>query len=75
MCIICNCSDDGDEFLLAFLKAQRAMKEAKDAMLKCSKSSVDKTAAKQYDRVHKEMVRLIKEWNRLEEKREQHPDA
>ena len=69
MCIICNC--DGGEMLSAFESARQAMKRSKEAMLKCSKSSCDKVAAKQYDKVHKEMVRLIKEWNTLEEKREQ----
>ena len=40
------------------------MKKAKDEMMKCS--SVDR----RYDAIHKKMVRLIKEWNSIEQERE-----
>ena len=71
MCIICNCDTDGDEFLNAFESSRQAMRRAKEAMLKCSRSSTNKAISVRYDKTHKEMTRLIKEWNKLEQKREQ----
>ena len=64
MCIICNCGADGENFLASFSLSRDAMKKAKDEMMKCS--SVDR----RYDAIHKKMVRLIKEWNSIEQERE-----
>lgn len=73
MCIICNmpdfkCEPAGD-FLNSFRQAQKAMKRAADAMLLVSKTAHMEHRAR-YDGVHKQMVRQIREWNKLEEKRE-----
>lgn len=70
MCIICNCGDDGDEFLSAFASARIEMKRAKEAMLKCSQVATTTSDRAKYDTTHKAMARLIREWNRLEESRE-----
>lgn len=74
MCIICNTNDDpsADAFLTAFAAAQRNMKEAAAAMLAVSNVCAPKHRDR-YDRIHKEMVRQIREWNKLEEKREHDP--
>jgi hypothetical protein len=75
MCIICNMPDFKDDvasdFLNKFEVAQKAMKQATEAMLVCSKTAYPQYRP-HYDAVHKEMVRQIREWNKLEEKREQH---
>jgi hypothetical protein len=72
MCIICNCGDDGDSFLTAFLNSQRAMRNAQDWMRRCSTHAVDAESRKRYDATHKRMVKLMREWNALEEFRENH---
>jgi len=88
MCIICNVAigndvsaimhnvDAAEKFLEEFERAQKAMKSAADAMLAVSKiKELDQypETRKRYDAVHKDMVRQIREWNRLEEKRERNP--
>ena len=70
MCIICNCGDEGDEFLYAFELSRDAMGNAKEAMLKCTKTAKTQQDRARYDAVHKAMVRLTHAWNRLEERRE-----
>lgn len=71
MCIICNCgSGDGDDFLVTFESARIAMNQAKEAMLKCSKTATSEEAKDRYDATHKKMAKLIREWNKLEEFRE-----
>ena len=70
MCIICNAGDVGDDFLSAFESSRSAMRDAAKAMLKV-KAAAPQHAA-QYDRAHKQMVRLIREWNKVEMLREQH---
>ena len=76
MCIICNMGSDfdkihkADEFLLAFEQSRQTMKRAADAMLVCSKIAITADDRKRYDSVHKKMVRKIRAWNKLEEKRE-----
>jgi hypothetical protein len=78
MCIICNCGDDGDEFLSAFEQARAGMKAAKAAMLKCAESAVHPAtsapyheARARYDAMHKKIARLLREWNSIEQEREQ----
>jgi hypothetical protein len=82
MCIICNVVTDDDphgrldtanEFLASFERAQKAMKDAADAMLKVSKLPPYPEIRKRYDMMHKEMVRQCREWNKLEQKREHTP--
>ena len=74
MCIICKMGDDGaglnaaDEFLREFGIAQQAMRKATEAMLACSR--VDEN----YDRTHKQMVRLLREWNGITHTREHRPE-
>lgn len=70
MCIICNCGDTGDEFLIAFEGVKHEMKRAKDLILKCSQVAVDAESRRQYDATHKAITRMIHDWNRLEEFRE-----
>jgi hypothetical protein len=76
MCIICNVGDvmenveTAEQFLSAFAGAQKAMKTAADKMLEVSKIACTADDRKRYDAIHKEMVRQIREWNRLEQKRE-----
>ena len=64
MCIVCNCDEAGDDFLIKFERARSAMKEATEAMRRCSEIHRD------YDRTHKLMVKLTREWNRVEQQRE-----
>lgn len=73
MCIICNAGDAGMLFLNEYAHARHHMKRAADAMLLCSATKpglkrIDQR--KQYNKTHKRMVRLIREWNRLEQFRE-----
>ncbi len=64
MCIICRCGDDGNRALDAFALSRTAMQRAAVAMKICSATDPG------YDATHKKMVKLMREWNRLEESRE-----
>ena len=72
MCIICRlgAKDDFDgpkkatAFLDAFERAKGAMQAATDAMAECAKMDPH------YDRTHKRMVSLQRDWNRIEQERE-----
>ncbi|MDE2103232.1 MAG: hypothetical protein KGL39_38655 [Patescibacteria group bacterium] len=71
MCIICKCNgvnpndpEPGSDFLSAFYDVQRAIETAKAAMHRCAK--VDRS----YDASHKAIVRMQRDWNRLEHYRE-----
>ena len=78
MCIICNCphfSEAPDEFLRAFEDARQAMKRAEAAMLKVSAEAIRPEDSRRYDAIHKQMVHLRREWNKLEQKREHEPPA
>lgn len=77
MCIICAMAKHEDvdtacEFLSAFHRAQANMKISAELMKRCSEIAVRPATKKQYDRTHKKMVRLMKEWNKLEHFREAH---
>lgn len=77
MCIICNTpihDKTAEEFLIEFAAAQSRMKAAAQRMLEVSKVAIQPKDRERYDRIHKEMVRQIREWNKLEEKRE-HEEA
>lgn len=77
MCIICNFTTPdeqfggcGDRFLSAFSASRANMKRAADEMLICSKTAPTPEARKLYGRAHKKMVRIIRDWNRIEQERE-----
>lgn len=75
MCIICNVPATGtftaaDDFLSAFEQSRQAMRSAADHMLEVSKIAISAEDRRRYDMMHKEMVRQIRAWNGLEQKRE-----
>jgi hypothetical protein len=72
MCIICNAktSDFAVEFLSQFDRSRSAMQSAATAMLECSRNAATPDSKKRYDMTHKAMMRLIRDWNRLEQVRE-----
>lgn len=75
MCIICNCGDnhkEADIFLGSFERARNAMRRAVDAMKVVSTVATTKDDRKRYDRTHKKMVRILRDWNRIEQEREAH---
>lgn len=57
-------------FLHHFGEAQKQMKLASDAMLAFKATMTDKDAIKRYDRTHKQLVRLSRDWNCIEHHRE-----
>jgi len=76
MCIICN-SETGDTFLNEFSIASAAIERAKNAMLECSKNAVGEFAGvsdaemrARYDKIHKKIARMLREWNSIEHERE-----
>lgn len=80
MCIICNASagdkplttiDEASDFLAEFKGAQDAMKAATARMLTLSKTMAIPEHRKRYDRTHKQMLRVIRDWNNIEHTREQ----
>lgn len=74
-CIVCNCDDVGLEFLDKFSEVQKKMKEASVSMLQCSKVAKDIGTRRRYDKVHKKMVKILKDWNKIEHERERCTDA
>jgi len=77
MCIICHCGDEGDDFLTEFARTSAAMARAKQSMLKCSHTAVDPVtkapdlkARAAYDKTHKKIARMLREWNSIEQERE-----
>ena len=69
MCIICNMPapagvDDATEFLHRFYRALQEMKDATRAMQRVAKFN------RHYDRTHKKMVRITREWAKVEHERE-----
>lgn len=71
MCIICNMPApegvfEAEKFLHHFELAGNNMKLAADNLKLC----YDLTKRKSYDRTHKKMVKLMRDWNRLEHERE-----
>lgn len=71
MCIICESEMAGDRFLAAFKQSREAMEKASVAMLAASMAAATPEGKRRYDRTHKAMVRLMREWNSLEASREQ----
>ena len=69
-CIVCNCDNMGLDFLSEFSKAQNNMRLASRLMFACSKVAEDEETKKRYDKAHKKMVKIIKEWNKIEHERE-----
>lgn len=70
MCIVCNCGDAAFPYLDAFAAASAHMERAATAMLDCAKVAKTPEQRKQYDATHKAMVRLKREWHKLEHTRE-----
>lgn len=74
MCIICNMpdfkSEIADDFLFKFAAAGKLMADAATAMLECSKIANKPEDRKRYDTLHKTMLRMKRDWNRLEQERE-----
>ena len=75
MCIVCNVPDTdlAYGYLDANETARRAMREAADKMLACSRAAATPESRRAYDMAHKSMRRLIRDWNRLEQLRELGP--
>lgn len=79
MCIICNASVDQEtalvavDFLDQFERARHAMEKATADMLLLSQRLPNQR--KQYDRSHKAMRALIRQWNNLEHQREKCADG
>jgi hypothetical protein len=73
MRIICNCGDDGEAFYMGHYRASVAIGKAKDAMLKCSQTAKDEAARRRYDAMHKKIARMLRDWNRIEQERENDP--
>jgi hypothetical protein len=70
MCIVCNCGDDGNMFLIHFRNAQETIRIASASMKLCALRNNDKKIKRRYDRAHKKMVKLMREWNKIEHMRE-----
>ena len=70
MCIVCNSGDSGSQALDDHRTAGDRMKRAADSMLQAALSTASPSAAKRYKRTHKAMVRMARDWNRLEQERE-----
>lgn len=74
MCIICKTSTEegvlaANVFLSEYSMAQRRMKAAIKAMLEV-KDHVSPEQARQYDRIHKRMKAILRDWNSIEHQRE-----
>jgi hypothetical protein len=61
----------GSDFLYSFGQASQVMGKAADYMFKMSRLPyLSKEERAAYDAAHKKMVRLIREWNKIEHERE-----
>lgn len=72
MCIICNINDEltASRFLDSFEAARAAMRKSAADMMAVRDSAPNKETRKRYDRTHKRMVKIIREWNGVEHERE-----
>lgn len=72
MCIICSTDDehqnDADNFLMCFSAASASMKAAEKALLSLAPFTDKKD---HYLKLHKQLVKARKAWNKLEQKREE----
>lgn len=66
MCIICNCHEEGNDFLADYWTAENAMKKAIKSMESCYEVS----KMKKYRRTQYRMVRILKEWHKIDGTRE-----
>lgn len=75
MCLICNVTntEDGVQFLDHFAAASRSMRAATYSMYACATTAKTAEARHRYGVIHRRMVRLVREWNRLDHDREQRP--
>ncbi len=74
MCIICSAvTVEGtylaSDFLSAYAQSRATMKAAAAALLVFA-NSLPKDKRSQYTAIHKQMVRQIRRWNRIEQERE-----
>ncbi len=70
MCIICDAGLElADEFIGAEVRVRQAMRDAEAAILKIA--DLSPAHKKKYDHFHKALVRGRREYNRLQELREQ----
>lgn len=74
MCIVCECDGPhdypGGDFLTAFETSQAKMRDAVEGMARCRDAAATPAGRKRYDRAHKKMTRLLRDWNRTEQERE-----
>lgn len=72
MCIYCNGTtlETAGEFLYEFMCARVHMKKATSAMLQASKSATSVEQRLAYNRAHKRMVKISRNWNQIEHERE-----
>jgi len=60
---------DVSDFLYHFSNASKEMKKSEAALLKVMEDIQDPEVRKLYSAVHKKMVRIRKNWNRIEHER------
>jgi hypothetical protein len=74
MCIVCNVKEAGELpsniFLEEYKQAQVSMRRAAEALHATLPHASTLKAKKQYARIHKQLVKLRRDWNRLEHLRE-----
>lgn len=72
MCIGCNTNhrDVAYDYLREICIAIEHMKKAEKFILECSKIAYKPEVRKQYDKVHKMLVKKRKEWAKVDEIRE-----
>lgn len=75
MCIICNVNSASGAFhavayLDSFDEARSAMRKASDALLLTADHCANAEDRKRYRTIHKRLVRLRREWARIEHQRE-----
>lgn len=70
MCIFCNVGYDADKFLTPYHRARMQMREAIVGMEAVIRAAPDRAVQGRYKRAHHKMVRLLRDWNRIEQERE-----
>jgi MoxR-like ATPase len=66
---------EADRFLATFRTAGNYMRDASKQLLIVAGLATDPKVSKRYRSLQKKMVKLTREWNRLEELREAHSEA
>jgi hypothetical protein len=70
MCIICNVGYEADKFLTPYDRARSEMRHAIDGMEAVIRAAPSREMQNRYKRAHHKMVRLLRDWNRIEQERE-----